>query len=522
MRFLILFFALSLFSNQMALAQKRVALLIANSTYAQADDLPKAAVDMAALSAKLSSLGFETTEVADAGRRDFNRSLLTITSKIGKGDTALVYFAGHGLKLGGENYLLPTDIEVPEGADADYLRYEAIALYDLIGRLGKSGAEKTVLLLDASRSNPFPALDPQNAGGLAAITAPEGSFVMFSAGVGETSIDVLSDTDLTDTSLFARTLLKKLNEPDLELRQMMSSLSVSVRDLARSSDHVQVPVYFDNLPGDLFLANKPTPAITQTPIATTPFGEGDMHADFQLTKSVNTPEAYRAFLKRYANQQDALPVVLATQLLRDLDTKENSTIAAPDAADRREIIRQTQVALNARNCNAGSPDGVSGRRTRAAFRAFIDQSGIALRPTDLGTLQGLNAVSAAQGKVCATVVVTAPKTPKKTSKASSGGGGVSYNLSGNWVGKASGCTHRADLRATFRSIGGGKYRAKTYTVGRSSDRSPRGQVRVRGGRITGEMMSEEDHISWNARFTSRNRFTGRDSLGCNFIYRRTQ
>jgi hypothetical protein len=82
----------------------------------------------------------------------------------------------------------------------------------------------------------------------------EGMFVLFSAGQGQSALDRLSDTDKNPNSVFTRTLLKEMEEPGLSMVQIAKRTQSQVKELAAKVDHVQVPAYYDQIVGDLYLA----------------------------------------------------------------------------------------------------------------------------------------------------------------------------------------------------------------------------------------------------------------------------
>lgn len=305
---------------QLANATQRLALIIGNDLYEEVISLDKARSDASAMTATLTNLGFETVTALDANRREMNRAISDFTSRLCPGDTALVFFAGHGIEIDGENYLLPTDIVAPSQASVDFVKFESTALSDLLYRVQSTGARTTLMFLDACRDNPFAdASNGRSIGGtrgLARITAPEGTFVVFSAGAGQQALDSLHAQDNDKNSVFTRQLLPKLTRPGLELRQMISELRVEVRDLAKTRQHSQFPAYYDELLGDFYFAGAAPPETTYTQqTAPKPLSadvENNIHEDFRLTKSVNTPTAYRAFLRRYADYPEALPVTRRT------------------------------------------------------------------------------------------------------------------------------------------------------------------------------------------------------------------
>ena len=108
-----------LFASDAALAEKRVALVIGNSAYQNAPQLANPARDAAAISEMLRKAKFDVVEsVHDANNSDMRRALREFTDKSQDADVSVVYFAGHGIEIDGQNYLLPTDAALQRDRDA--------------------------------------------------------------------------------------------------------------------------------------------------------------------------------------------------------------------------------------------------------------------------------------------------------------------------------------------------------------------------------------------------------------------
>jgi len=104
-----------------ALADKRVALIIGNSQYARiSPKLANPANDSHDIAQALQGIGFEVILKTDIGNAEFDRSLAEFALKAAGADTALFYYAGHGLQYQGHNFSLPVDIEVREPADVGF------------------------------------------------------------------------------------------------------------------------------------------------------------------------------------------------------------------------------------------------------------------------------------------------------------------------------------------------------------------------------------------------------------------
>ncbi|MDU9003859.1 caspase family protein [Sedimentitalea todarodis] len=420
-----------------AAAERRMALVIGNDAYDQVPRLEKAVADATAIAETLTAQGFETITATDSSRRQMNRSISEFTGQLQAGDTAVLFFAGHGVEIDGENYLLPTDIIAPASGERDFIKSESIALSALLDRIRATGARTTIAIIDACRNNPFQNTTGRSIGGargLGRITAPQGTFVIFSAGAGQLALDELTEDEVAENSVFTRLLLPRLAQPDLELRTLVADLRTEVRDLARSVNHQQFPAYYDELLGDFYFAR--ASSSVQETLGPDNATTDHMRADFDLARSIGTPEAIQVFLDRYTDRKDEFTYRMALQL-REKD--ESDTRLAPEQEpdpaaqepDRKTIIRETQAALNAAKCSAGSADGVPGPRTRQAFQRFITDTGAALKATDLGTAKALQAIRQSGSRTCNAQPAAQPDAA--VSRAQPAG----FNIAGNWQFRAS-------------------------------------------------------------------------------------
>ena len=405
----------------LAIAKDRYALVIGNDAYLEVSVLEKAVADAEAVEAELAALGFETILALNVGRRDLNIAIADFTQKLSPGDTAVVFFAGHGAEIDGEIYLLPTDIIAPSDVQKGLISSESVALSSLLERVRRTGARTTVAFIDACRDNPFATKAGRSIGsarGLARIAAPEGTFIVYSAGAGQQALDKLDDEDTNANSVFTRNLLPKLSQPGLEIRDLVSQLRLEVRDLARTRNHAQFPAYYDELLGNFYFnaSSSVAPAPTQnsslteqTAAAQQPEITSSIRDDFEIARQVGTAVALRSFVAKYQSASDDFRVVLAEEMLAELttadaETEPNSERAATKAAavpsDARERVRQTQIELNRVGCAAGVADGIIGRRTRNAFANFISQNGSSPAAAELGSPAALEMVREASGTVC--------------------------------------------------------------------------------------------------------------------------
>lgn len=287
----------------------RLALVIGNDGYAELPPLAKARNDATAIAAALEGQGFTVTLLTDAGRRAMTRALSDMASRIAPGDEALFYFAGHGVEIAGRNYLLPVDAPAVKPEDESFLTAESVAADDVLFNLQSRGALVTVLILDACRDNPFPREGTRSAGsarGLAPIAPPEGSFILFSAGAGQSALDNLGGADANPNSVFTRSLLPLLARNDLTLPELARLLRGEVEATAATVNHKQRPAYYDELTGDYTLAAAasrgavPLAGAPQPQSAANAAACAAAAADWGPVKALGDPAALRAFAETHA------------------------------------------------------------------------------------------------------------------------------------------------------------------------------------------------------------------------------
>jgi hypothetical protein len=248
--------ALLMTATGQAHAGKRVALVIGNNDYENVPKLHKASNDAQSIAQELAKLGFKVVSAKNVGRRAMSRAIVELEGKIEAGDTALVYFAGHGFAVEGTNYLLPVDVPEAGPGEEGLVRDASFAANGLSDRLQEKGAATVILILDACRDNPFAIRGKRSLGltrGLTRMDPAEGMFVLFSAGQGQAALDRLSDSDENPNSVFTRTLLQEIEEPGLSMVQIAKRTQAKVKALAAKVDHLQVPAYYDQIVGDLYL-----------------------------------------------------------------------------------------------------------------------------------------------------------------------------------------------------------------------------------------------------------------------------
>jgi formylglycine-generating enzyme required for sulfatase activity len=237
-----------------AQAEKRVALVIGNDRYTELPQLHNAVADARAVAQALRDLQFRVFEAENLDYRAANRLHADFEAAIAPGDTAFVFFSGHGVAIGAENYLLPTDTEKPKSGEENLVRSEAHSVDTLIRRVQSKGATASFFVIDACRDNPFETVGVKSVGsskGLGRVDPPSGVFVLFAAGIGQTALDRLSTADRSPNSVFTRSLLPLLRQPGLTHLAIAKRVQTEVKALAATVGHLQQPAFYDQIDGEL-------------------------------------------------------------------------------------------------------------------------------------------------------------------------------------------------------------------------------------------------------------------------------
>jgi hypothetical protein len=209
------FCLLALGASPAAHAAKRIAFVVGIDAY---DDLPeqqqlkKAVNDAEAIGEALVGLGYDVHKADNVGRLDFLRQWQLFLNRLEPGDEAAVYFAGHGVEIDGQNFLLPRDVPRVASGEEEVLKASGLSLAALLDQVRDRHPQIGLYILDACRDNPF--VDGTGRGiggtrGLARIEAPSGTFIIFSAATKESALDRLSDNDSNPNSVYTRTLLPR-------------------------------------------------------------------------------------------------------------------------------------------------------------------------------------------------------------------------------------------------------------------------------------------------------------------------
>src|SRR5262245_19518414 len=232
-----------------ALAETRLALVIGNSAYQSVTPLPNPANDARAMGDLLTAAGFEVVAAPDLTQDSMRRAISDFAGKVaakGRDTVALVYYAGHGVQIDGENFLVPVDAHVERESDVPL---QAVRLADVMNTLAAVPSKTRIVILDACRNNPFSAINKTSGHGLAIVDAPTGSLVSYATSPGAEAEDGAGAD-----SPFTSALIKIAHQPGLPLEQALKRVRVAVHD---TTDGRQTPWESSSLTSDFFFFGQP-------------------------------------------------------------------------------------------------------------------------------------------------------------------------------------------------------------------------------------------------------------------------
>lgn len=233
---------------QPAKAERRTALVIGNASYPTMP-LANPVNDARDMAATLRSLGFEVKLLLNATKRDMADAARDFGGTLKAGGVGLFYFAGHGLQIRGENFLVPVDAKLTNETDAEF---ECMEANRLLRYMEEAKNELNIVVLDACRNNPFARRFRSANKGLAQMDAPVGSLIAFGTAPGSTASDGVGKN-----GLYTQSLLEHMKRPGLSLTDVFMHVR---QDVMRQSGKEQVPWESSSVTGYFYFAGKPKSA----------------------------------------------------------------------------------------------------------------------------------------------------------------------------------------------------------------------------------------------------------------------
>jgi uncharacterized caspase-like protein len=319
-RIFLALFILTLFNPPLlpAATEQRTALVIGNGNYPSAR-LINPVNDATDMAATLKRLGFTVILKINARHQEMEEAIRDFGNRLKRGGVGLFFYAGHGLQISGQNYLIPIGARINRETE---VKFQAVDAEMILDEMANAGNDLNIVILDACRDNPFSRSFRSAGRGLAIIpTAPKGSFVTYSTSPGKVAADGSGRN-----SPYTAALLKFMVEPGLPIEQVFKKAR---NKLDAETKGQQIPWELSSLRGDFYFNIKeggeptPTASMEQKVIASVPLISVIPSADRQ-------PDNYFSLLAR-DGWNEALTYF------------QKTTTSSPDDMDARAGLTVAQV-----------------------------------------------------------------------------------------------------------------------------------------------------------------------------------
>ncbi len=227
----------------------RIALVIGNGHYPDANvPLAQPINDARALTASLRRNGFDVDVVEDAGKDDMRQAVERLKSRIKPDFVVMLFFGGYGVQIGDQSYMIPVDAAIWKEAD---VRRDGLSIESVLDLMKEQGARAKLVVVDASRRNPYERRFRKFSHGLAPIAAPDNALILSSATPGK-----VADDSETAHSVLMTDLLGRINANlDARTASDAETLFNNTRvAISRATDGAQVPVVSSSLSEGVRLA----------------------------------------------------------------------------------------------------------------------------------------------------------------------------------------------------------------------------------------------------------------------------
>jgi uncharacterized caspase-like protein len=388
-------------------AADRVALVIGNGKYINANTLPNPPNDARAMAKALSNIGFDVSFGEDLDHTGMERLVRDFLRKSASAKIALIFYAGHGLQVEGRNYLVPIDAKLEAASD---LNYETVKLDDILDSLNADPSRANIIILDACRDNPLARTFAAHLGasrsaavstGLAAYsTVGSGTLIAFSTAPGQVALDGDGAN-----SPFTEGLLKYLATPGLEVRQMLTRVR---DDVARATHDRQLPWDNSSLRGDVYLASAPDAAASPPNVAAVAPNAAAVPPNAAANATVVLRSAAPAvdevawnFVKDTHDSDEVRRFITEFPGSPHLvEAAEKLAALQPHPAEAAtDIVKKLQTELRRVGCLAAEPDGDWNAGSIHALELFNRYSGSSL-DAKLASLDALEAVRSKAVRIC--------------------------------------------------------------------------------------------------------------------------
>jgi tetratricopeptide (TPR) repeat protein len=240
-------------------SERRVALVIGNAAYQHTTPLANPVNDAQDMARVLTDLQFQVILKTNATLDTMADAIFTFGERLKGGGVGLFYYSGHGLQVKGENYLIPVDANVVREDD---IRRKAISAREILEKMDEAKSHLNLVFLDACRNNPFPRSVRAVSRGLASMSAPIGTLLVFATNPDNVAQD---GTDRNGT--YTKHLLRYITQPDLEVGMLLRRVRTAVRE---ETGGQQVPWENGSIEGEFYFNGLSSVSPVTPPMASLP------------------------------------------------------------------------------------------------------------------------------------------------------------------------------------------------------------------------------------------------------------
>ena len=232
--------------------ETRLALVIGNAAYPGDVALKNPVNDATDMAKALEKLGFKVMLKTNVNRKEMALEINRFAQQLGNYQVGLFYYAGHGIQIRGENYLVPVDaMPTDHQPDEAEIKSNCVPADDLFRQLDNTDALAKIIILDACRNNPFEGASSRSIGGdggLAQMRTPIGSLIAYATSPGKKATDGAGKN-----GMYTEALLRNMQQPNVPLVLVFQNVN---RDVQSASRNTQAPWYNTSGTGDFYFLRR--------------------------------------------------------------------------------------------------------------------------------------------------------------------------------------------------------------------------------------------------------------------------
>ena len=297
-----------------ASAQQRIALVVGNGAYTNVGALPNPPNDARLIANTLRSLSFDVIEHIDVDQKTLKRAVSEFGDKLeaaGKDAVGLFYYAGHGVQVRDENFLIPVNADIEREKDVDI---ESVSVNAVLDNMAFAGNRLNIVILDARRNNPYKAGFRSAARGLAKMQATKGTLVAYATAPGDVAADGTGRN-----SPYSAALAAAMRKPGVPVERVFKMVRVSVQ---QQTNEEQTPWESSSLTGDFyFVPGSEGTVAAAAPVSVDVNNTQEEIAFWQSIQTSENPRDFESYLDRYG--EDGAFTLLARNRVKDLSAYDS-------------------------------------------------------------------------------------------------------------------------------------------------------------------------------------------------------